>query len=110
VKSLPMREAAMFKSKNMKWTAGDYKMYADAHANSLLEYRMKKGDKVVVWMEACHHKVLITIFELFNDLHLRHSSLLNNPTYNLFLTAFGPLGLRQNGHDCIRCGSEDIES
>jgi acyl-coenzyme A synthetase/AMP-(fatty) acid ligase len=58
VKSLPMREAAMFKDKNMKWTAGDYKMYADAHANCLLEYRMKKGDKVALWMEASHHKVL----------------------------------------------------
>lgn len=57
VESLPMREAGRFKAKNLKWTAKDYKSYADSHANALLEFRFKKGDKVAVWMAPCDHKV-----------------------------------------------------
>lgn len=58
VESLPMREAGRFKAKNLKWTAKDYKSYADSHANALLEFRFTKGDKIAVWMAPCDHKVI----------------------------------------------------
>ena len=58
VENLPMREAGRFKAKNLKWTAKDYKSYADSHANALLEFRFTKGDKIAVWMAPCDHKVI----------------------------------------------------
>ncbi len=50
VSSLPAREAVRYTDKNMKWTAADVKMYADAHANALLEHGFQFGDTVAVWL------------------------------------------------------------
>jgi len=40
----------------MKWTAADVKMYADAHANALLEHGFQFGDTVGVWLPDCAEK------------------------------------------------------
>jgi len=50
VASLPEREAVRYTDKNMKWTAANVKMYADAHANALLEHGFQFGDTVGVWL------------------------------------------------------------
>lgn len=56
VSSLPAREAVRYTDKNMKWTAADVKMYADSHANALLEHGFQFGDTVGVWLPDCAEK------------------------------------------------------
>lgn len=50
VSALPEREAVRYTAKNMKWTAADFKMYADSHANALLEHGFTTGDTIAVWL------------------------------------------------------------
>lgn len=50
VSSLPMREAVRYTGKNIKWTAGEVKEFADSHANALLEHGFTKGDTLALWL------------------------------------------------------------
>lgn len=56
VESLPLREAARYKKKNMKWQSTDVKKYVDAQANAFLEYGLEKGDTIAVWLPECAEK------------------------------------------------------
>ena len=50
VSSLPGREAVRYTDHNVKWTANEFKGYADAHANALLEHGFQSGDTIAVWL------------------------------------------------------------
>ena len=50
VSSLPAREAVRYTGKNLKWTAGEFESYVDAHANALLEQGVAMGDVIGVWL------------------------------------------------------------
>lgn len=50
VAALPMREAVRYTNKNMKWTAGEFLDFVDAHANALLEHGFKAGDTIALWL------------------------------------------------------------
>jgi hypothetical protein len=50
VNALPGREAVRYTDHNIKWTAGEFKGYADAHANALLEHGFHSGDTIAVWL------------------------------------------------------------
>lgn len=50
VASLPMREAVRYTGKNIKWTASEFKHFADSHANALLEHGFTKGDTLALWL------------------------------------------------------------
>lgn len=50
VSSLPAREAVRYMEANVKWTASEFKGYADAHANALLEHGFTTGDTIAVWL------------------------------------------------------------
>ena len=55
VNSLPQREAVRYTKTNMKWTAEEFKAYADAHANALLEHNFNKGDTIGLWLSNTTH-------------------------------------------------------
>jgi DNA-binding SARP family transcriptional activator len=77
VKVLPHREAVRYTEKNMKWAAQDFmvswaslgcptfsklftgfrQMYAEAHANALLEHEFLAGETIALWMPECAEKV-----------------------------------------------------
>eukprot|EP00605_Chrysophyceae_sp_TOSAG23-4_P002549 GSChrysophyteH1.ASY1.ANO1.2814.1 assembled CDS len=50
VAALPGREAVRYTQANVKWTASEFKSYADAHANALLEHGFTTGDTIAVWL------------------------------------------------------------
>lgn len=99
VENLPMREAGRFKEKNLKWTAKDYKSYADSHANALLEFRFKRGDSVAVWMAPCDHKVFSN---KVTDSSGSFSASFSRVNVVSVILAYLSLGLRKNGHARVR--------
>lgn len=61
VNELPMREALRYTGKNVKWTAQEFKSYADAHTGALLEYGFTTDDSIAVWLDDSAEKH-VTIF------------------------------------------------
>lgn len=50
VAEFPMKEAVRYTKQNMKWTAEQFKLHTDSHANALLEHEFKAGERVGIWL------------------------------------------------------------
>lgn len=59
INSLPLREAVRYTEKNLKWTAKEFNVYVDAHANALIDIKFMPGDTIAVWLPECAEKHVI---------------------------------------------------